>query len=80
MQQRTRYVIKHPEQNAYLNRMADGLTRNMFSALWFGKKEEAEHWMMGIYAPKEMDYEITETLTTILEVEEDGEHGDLRES
>lgn len=76
MQQRTRFIIKNVDEGVYLNRMADGHTRNMFSALWFHTRPEAEHWMLGIYAPKE-GYEITETLTTIMEVEEDGEHGAL---
>lgn len=70
MQQRTRFIIKNVDEGIYLNRMADGLTRSMFSALWFHTLAEAEHWMLGIYAPKE-GYEITETLTTIQEVEKD---------
>lgn len=79
MQQRTSYIIKNVDEGVWLNKMADGLTRNMFSAIWFHTREEADHWMQGIYAPKE-GYEVVETLTTIKEVEEDGEHGTLRES
>lgn len=70
MQQRTRYLIKHIDEGVYLNRMADGHTYSMFKAIWFGSLEEADRWMSGIYAPKE-GYEITETLTTMREVEED---------
>lgn len=70
MQQRTRFIIKNVDEGIWLNRMADGLTRSMFSAIWFRTREEAEGWMQGIYAPKE-GFVITETLTQIMEVEED---------
>lgn len=79
MQQRTRFIIKNVDEGIFLNRMADGLTRSMFSAIWFRTREEAEGWMQCRYAPKE-GYEIVETLTTMQEVEADGEHGALRES
>lgn len=69
MQQRTRFIIKNTDEGLFLNRMADGLTRSMFSALWFNTRPEAEQWMKGMYAPKETCYEITETLTTIQEME-----------
>jgi L-lactate utilization protein LutB len=70
MQERTRYVIKHCE--GYLNRMADGVTKNIFSALWFHTKDEADKWMLGIYAPKE-GFEVVKTLTVMKEVD----HGKL---
>jgi len=67
MQERTRYVIKHDE--GYLNRMADGVTKNIFSALWFHSKDEADKWMLGIYAPKE-GFHVIETKTRMWEVEQ----------
>lgn len=69
-QVRTRFIIKNINEGVWLNRMADGHTRNMFSALWFHTLSEAEHWMKSRYAPKE-GYEIQETITTMQEVEED---------
>lgn len=66
MQFRTGYVIESVAYQGWLNKMADGITTNLFGAIRFSTKEEAESWMQGIYAPKDKEnYEIKETLTTI---------------
>lgn len=65
MQERTRFVFKHPE--GYLNRMANGVTKNIFSAIWFHTYEEAESWSQGIYG--QSGYEITQTKTVMMEVD-----------
>lgn len=69
MQERTRFLIKNVDEGIWLNRMADGLTKNMFAALWFKSQDEAQQWMKGMYAPKDDGYEIVETVTQIWEVE-----------
>jgi viroplasmin and RNaseH domain-containing protein len=72
MQSRTRYLIYSEGYEGYLNRMADGITQSMFKALWFSTDEEAEAWMKGIHAPKDIEnYEIQKTVTT-MEVVKDG--------
>lgn len=69
MQSRIRYLIYSQAYDGWMNRMADGITTKMFNALWFHTFEEAEHWMSGIYAPKDIEnYEIQRTKTT-MEVE-----------
>lgn len=70
MQMRTRYLIHSVAYDGYMNRMGDGITGNMFNALWFHTKEQAEEWMNGIYGPKDIEnYEIQKTLTTMEVVE-----------
>lgn len=71
MQSRIRYLIYSQAYDGYLNRMADGIIQNMFKAISFESREEADQWMLGIYAPKDSEnYEIQRTKTTI-EVDED---------
>lgn len=70
MQMRTRFLIHSIAYDAWLNRMADGITDNMFNALWFHTEAQAEEWMNGMYAPKDKEnYEIQQTLTTMEVVE-----------
>lgn len=76
MQSRVRYVFYNTVHDAWLNRMADDLTVNMFSALWFGRKEEAQRWLEGSYGSQISDrhnFIIQRTITTIEGVE-DAEH------
>lgn len=78
-QTRKRWLIKH-ESGEYLNRMADGLTNKMFSAIHFSCQTEAEHFLeSSMYSPGEPGYIVIETITEIREVESSGQHGDLRE-
>lgn len=71
MQSRIRFLIYSEAYGAWLNRMADGLTSKMFSAIWFPTYEEADYWMKNYdKAPKDIEnYEIQKTLTTMEVVE-----------
>lgn len=71
MQSRTRFLIHSTAYDGYMNKMADGLTQDMFKGISFPTLEDAEEWMNGIYAPKDSEnYEIQRIKNT-MEVEED---------
>lgn len=70
MQTKSGYLLRHVGYEMYLNRMANGLTKDLFSAIRFPIKEDAEQWMNGIYAPENKeDYEIAEVEISIREKE-----------
>lgn len=72
MQSRIRYLIKHKQHEAYLNRMANGLVTSLFSAIWFQTEEHAASWMQGIYGPEDAEnWSIVETIQIAQEVSED---------
>jgi hypothetical protein len=72
MQSRLKYVIYSEAYEAWLNKMADGLTQDMFKGISFPTLEDAEEWMMGIYAPKDSDnYEIQRIKNTMEVVEDE---------
>lgn len=70
MQSRIRYLIYSAAYDGWLNRLADGHTNKIFSAMWFPSFEEAEHWLQNYdKAPRDKEnYEIQRTKTT-MEVE-----------
>ena len=70
MQYRIKYLIYSEAYDGWLNKMADGLTQDMFKGISFPTLEDAEEWMMGIYAPKDLEnYEIQRIKNTMEVVE-----------
>lgn len=66
MQSRIRYLIYSQAYDGWLNKMADGITQDMFKSISFTNLEEAESWMQCIHAPIDKEnYQIVETVTTI---------------
>lgn len=66
MQVKSGYLLRHVGYEMYLSRMANGLTKDLFAAIRFTIKEDAEQWMNGIYAPEDKeDFEIVEVEITI---------------
>lgn len=66
MQHRISYLIYSQAYDGWLNKMADGIVQDMFKGIYFTTLEDAEHWMIGIYAPRDIkNYEIQRTKTTM---------------
>ncbi|MGX4584022.1 hypothetical protein [Paenibacillus chitinolyticus] len=79
MQSQTGYVIKLKGTNGYLDRRVSGVTGDLFSAIKFTVKDDADHFLnASIHAPKDPErFEIVQIERRIFEKEDKHERENI---